>query len=180
MPAGAEEAREHVPAPRGDGFAVDDHVELAGLPDVHRGVDIEAFLDEGNETRRPGLITSIRAVEDLDLHVVSMGVAVSAVEFLVKCRVFYLTSGADALCGRPMGGAEARTGDRHEDVEDEGRVINQEPWRVSTNFGLDSLRSILPESKDPRPLAFFASSPALDIAQKWKYRHHKLAKTLRE
>jgi len=100
-PAGAEEAREHVPAPRGDGFAVDDHVELAGLPDVHRGVDIEAFLDEGNETRRPGLITSIRAVEDLDLHVVSMGVAVSAVEFLVKCRVFYLTSGADALCGRP-------------------------------------------------------------------------------
>jgi len=96
-PAGAEETREHVAAPRGDGFAVDDHVELAGLPDVHRGVDIEAFFDEGSETRRPGLIASIRAVEDLDLHVVSMGVAVSAVELLVKCRAFYRTSGAEGV-----------------------------------------------------------------------------------
>ncbi len=91
--------REHVAAPRGDGFAVDDHVELAGLPDVHRGVDIEAFFDEGSETRRPGLIASIRAVEDLDLHVVSMGVAVSVVELLVKCRAFYRISGAEALYG---------------------------------------------------------------------------------
>ena len=71
-PAGAEEARQHVAAARGDGLAVDDHVELAGLPDVERDVDIEAFLDEGGEPRRPGLVASSRAVEDLDLHVVSI------------------------------------------------------------------------------------------------------------
>ena len=105
-PAGAEEAREHVAAARGDGFAVNDHVELAGLPDVHRGVDIEAFFDEGNETRRPGLIASLRAVEDLDLHVVPMGELVSAVELLMKCRAFCLTSVADVLCGCPMGGGK--------------------------------------------------------------------------
>ena len=71
-PAGAEEARQHVAAARGDGLAVDHHVELAGLPDVERDVDIEAFLDEGGEPRRPGLVASSRAVEDLDLHVVSI------------------------------------------------------------------------------------------------------------
>ena len=33
---------------------------------------------------------------------------------------------------------EARTEDRHDDVEEAGRVSNQEPWRVSTKNGLDS------------------------------------------
>ena len=32
----------------------------------------------------------------------------------------------------------ARPEDRHDDVEDESRVTNQEPWRVSTKNGLDS------------------------------------------
>ncbi len=34
---------------------------------------------------------------------------------------------------------DARTEDRHDDVEEESRVSNQEPWRVSTKNGLDSL-----------------------------------------
>ncbi len=33
---------------------------------------------------------------------------------------------------------DARTEDRHDDVEEESRVSNQEPWRVSTKNGLDS------------------------------------------
>ena len=88
-PAGAEEASQHVAAARDDGLAVDDHVELPALPDLERGIDVEAFLDDGGETRRPRLVASSTAVKDLDLHVVSMGVAVSAVELLVKRRVFY-------------------------------------------------------------------------------------------
>ena len=35
----------------------------------------------------------------------------------------------------------ARPEDRHDDVEDESRVTNQEPWRVSTKNGLDSERT---------------------------------------
>ena len=35
---------------------------------------------------------------------------------------------------------DARTEDRHDDVEEESRVSNQEPWRVSTKNGLDSIR----------------------------------------
>ncbi len=37
------------------------------------------------------------------------------------------------------GRIEARTEDRHDDVEEAGRVSHREPWRVSTKNGLDSL-----------------------------------------
>ncbi len=36
------------------------------------------------------------------------------------------------------GRIEARTEDRHDDVEEAGRVSHREPWRVSTKNGLDS------------------------------------------
>ena len=39
---------------------------------------------------------------------------------------------------RAPGRAEARTQDQHDDVEEESRVMNQEPSRVSTKNGLDS------------------------------------------
>ena len=39
----------------------------------------------------------------------------------------------------------ARTEDRHDDVEEERRVSHQEPWRVSTTNGLDSVAVALTE-----------------------------------
>jgi hypothetical protein len=71
--AGAEEhAGDHIPAARGDRTVVRYHVKLTGLAGLDDGVDVEALLDEGDETRRldPGAV-SRGARTDLDLHIIS-------------------------------------------------------------------------------------------------------------
>lgn len=68
--AGAEFAREPVAASRGDGLAVGEHVELTGLARSAHGLNAEAILDEGRETRDLGsVVVSGRAVNDFDFHV---------------------------------------------------------------------------------------------------------------
>ena len=67
--AGAKSAREPVATPFGNCLAVHDHVELTGRAGRTDGVNIQALLDEGHETRDLGLVVlSSRAVNDLDLH----------------------------------------------------------------------------------------------------------------
>lgn len=79
---GAKSLCEPVPAATGDLLAVRDHVELAGVTRSRDGVDIQALLDEGRETRDLGLVVpSRRAVDDFDLHSASPS-AVSGVKKL--------------------------------------------------------------------------------------------------
>jgi len=67
--AGAEFAGDEVAAARGDRFAVDDHVELAGFAGSANRINAEAILDEGRETRDlRGIVVSSGAVHDFDFH----------------------------------------------------------------------------------------------------------------
>jgi hypothetical protein len=67
--AGAKAPSEPVPTAFGDSLAVRDHVELTGSARSSDGINAEALLDEGHETRDLGLVVlSRRAVHDLDLH----------------------------------------------------------------------------------------------------------------
>jgi len=67
--AGAKSPCEPVPTPLGNSLAVHDHVELTGLARRTGGIDIQALLDEGHETRDLGLVVlSSRAINDFDLH----------------------------------------------------------------------------------------------------------------
>jgi hypothetical protein len=66
---GAKLATDPVPAAFGDSLAVRDHFELTGPAGSRHGLDAEALLDEGRETRDFGLVVlSRRTVHDLDLH----------------------------------------------------------------------------------------------------------------
>ena len=70
--AGAKAPCKPVAATRGNLLAVSDHLELTGLTRHGHGIDAEALLDEGHETRDLILVVlSRRAVNDLDLHSVS-------------------------------------------------------------------------------------------------------------
>jgi hypothetical protein len=61
--------REPVTAACRDSLAIRDHVELTGFAGRRHGVDAEAPLDEGHETRDLGpVVLSRRTVHDLDLH----------------------------------------------------------------------------------------------------------------
>jgi hypothetical protein len=56
----------------GNPLAVSDNLELTNLARSQDGINIEALLDEGHETRDLGLVAvSCRAVNDLDLHAFS-------------------------------------------------------------------------------------------------------------
>jgi hypothetical protein len=66
---GAKAPRQPVPAALGDPLAVRDHFELPGLGRHKLGIQAEALLDEGHETRNLGLVVrSCRAVHDFDFH----------------------------------------------------------------------------------------------------------------
>ena len=68
---GAKTSSEPVPTALGNSFAVGDYVELAGLARGTNGVNVEALLDEGHETRDLGtVVLSRRTVNDFDLHCV--------------------------------------------------------------------------------------------------------------
>ena len=58
---------------------------------------------------------------------------------------------------------EARTEDQHDDVEEESRVSNQEPSRVSTKNGLDSTKAKIrsPGKSLRRASRFFSSPPSV-------------------
>ena len=67
--AGPKASCEPVPAARGNPVAVRDHVELTGLTRDTDGVNVQALLDEGHETRDLDLVVlSGRTVNDFDLH----------------------------------------------------------------------------------------------------------------
>jgi hypothetical protein len=67
--AGAEFLCEPVSAALRNPLAVRDHLKLASLTGPEDGLDAEALLDEGHETRDLDLIVlSRRAVNDFDLH----------------------------------------------------------------------------------------------------------------
>ena len=68
---GAKASCEPVPAPLGNRLAVRDYVELAGITRRKEGVNAQALLDEGHETRDLGaVVLSSRAVNDFNLHFV--------------------------------------------------------------------------------------------------------------
>ena len=70
--AGAKAPCEPVSTALGYLFAVSDNLELTGLPRRNNGFNVEALLDKGRETRDLGFVVlSCRAVNDLDLHLVS-------------------------------------------------------------------------------------------------------------
>ena len=76
--AGAKAPSEPVPAAFGDSLAVRDHLELTDPARSSHGLNAEALLDEGHETRDLGLIVlSRRAVHNLDLHSVLRSVQYS-------------------------------------------------------------------------------------------------------
>ena len=67
--AGAKTPRKPVPAAPGDRLAVREHVELTSRARRTDGVNVQAFLDEGHETRDLGaVVLSRRAMNDFDLH----------------------------------------------------------------------------------------------------------------
>jgi hypothetical protein len=67
--ARAEALSEPVPTARRDLLPVDEHVELSEPSSSRCGIDAEARLDEGRETRSLCFVSvSRRAVDDLDLH----------------------------------------------------------------------------------------------------------------
>jgi hypothetical protein len=71
--------REPVAATPSNLLAVHDHVELPRLTGYTNGVDVQALLDEGHETRDLGaIVLSRRAVDDFDLHSVLQSQAVAA------------------------------------------------------------------------------------------------------
>ena len=58
-----------VPTALGNLLAVSDHLELTNLARRKDGINMEAFFDEGHETRDLCLVVlSRRAVNDLNLH----------------------------------------------------------------------------------------------------------------
>lgn len=60
---------EPVPAPLSNPFAVRDHLELTGLTGRKDGIDSQALLDQGHETRDVSLVVLSRwAVNDFDFH----------------------------------------------------------------------------------------------------------------
>jgi hypothetical protein len=67
--AGAKASRDPVPAARRDPLAVRQHIKLAMLTRRANGLDVQAPLDQGHETRDLGLVVlSRRTVNYLDLH----------------------------------------------------------------------------------------------------------------
>jgi hypothetical protein len=67
--AGAKATRDPVATTFGNLLAVGNHLKLTGLPGHEDGVDVEALLDQGHETRDLGFIVpSRRTVNDLDVH----------------------------------------------------------------------------------------------------------------
>ena len=75
--------------------------------------------------------------------------------------------GVPALAYAPCR-VEARTQDRHDDVEEERRVIDQEPQRVSTKNGLDSRRVLVRRcdraSRIPGSSRMIPAYPGLKLA----------------
>jgi len=64
-----ESPSDQVSAARGYSLAVRDHLELTSLARCRHGINVEALLDEGHETRGLGLVVvSRRAIHDFDLH----------------------------------------------------------------------------------------------------------------
>ena len=67
--AGAKTPRKKVAAALGAALAVGEHLELTGLARGQDGVNVQAFFDEGHETRDLGaVVLSRRAMNDFDLH----------------------------------------------------------------------------------------------------------------
>jgi hypothetical protein len=67
--AGSKSPREPISTALGNPLAFGDHVELTGFTRCNDGFDVQAFLDEGRETRDLGIVVlSGRAVNDFDLH----------------------------------------------------------------------------------------------------------------
>jgi hypothetical protein len=70
--AGAKAPCEPVPTALGNPLAISDNLELTGLPGLKDSFNIKALFDEGHETRDLALVVlSCRAVNDLDLHLLS-------------------------------------------------------------------------------------------------------------
>jgi hypothetical protein len=71
--ARAEAPGQPVPTATHDCLIISDDVELAGATGREHGIDVEALLDEGRETRSLGLVVlSGRAVLNLDIHLGSI------------------------------------------------------------------------------------------------------------
>ena len=66
---GAKSPCEPVATALGNLLAVREHLELSGFAGLQDGFDVQAFFDEGHETRDLDLVVlSSRAVNDFDLH----------------------------------------------------------------------------------------------------------------
>ena len=67
--SGAKAPCKPVSTPLGNSHAVGDHLKLTSLAERHHGINAEALLNEGHETRDLGFVVlSRRARNYLDLH----------------------------------------------------------------------------------------------------------------
>src|SRR5262245_52772325 len=81
----AQYAREPVPAAFGDLYPVRDDVELTSSSRRGRGINSQALLDEGHETRGLGLVVlSHRAIDDLNLHRVLLSILRPSSSFILS------------------------------------------------------------------------------------------------
>lgn len=95
--AGAEFAGDEIAAASGDFFAVDDDVELAGATGRANGIDAEALLDKGRETRDlRAVVVSRGAVNNFDFHG-----ALLAIGRLLDLVEMKYTAEADSRHGEP-------------------------------------------------------------------------------
>ena len=91
-----------VPTPRGNGLAVCQHIELTRLARwLQNGVDVQALLDQGSETRR--LIrgaASRSAILDVDLHSGAEATTVPLRSLLITCAAAHYRAGSCQIRSR--------------------------------------------------------------------------------
>ena len=139
--AGAKAPCEPVPTALSYALAVGDNLELTVLTRCEYGVDVEAILDEGHETRDLGFVVlSSRAVNDLDLHYYSV------LQF--------------ACCGPPA--AQCAAVSYRDASSDNNPIIVFDPWNGKPAHYASSRKRPTPPCHTASPCYRRAAAPSIE------------------